>query len=710
MKSFALIALRLLILALCLLPVVRPFVDEQSSARTPREVTLLLPADMAANPGLVARARRETQRRLTRTEQGVRIETRSWGRGASHPVEDLEELGTLLSNVEGTLVVVPSHGYWGPAAARFAQKVQQTPAFREKRVMLLPRESLGGDAQEPGTQQGSAGYLGLSEVFLPKASFLGEESVASLEVVGRLAPGASAPVEVLLRAGASLLTARTETLTADDDGLVHRTLQLPVNFVRTGTQALTATLSSPLAPAPLSTATTVVTVHHGKTTLLHIGVGPDWSLRALRQKLKFWPNLDLLSYYILREATDDMQVPSSQLSLIEFPSEKLFGSELPNFHGVVAQNFFFDAYLNPVDKANLARYVQDGGRMLLQYGPLTFQAQDAQIQALFPCENQPAFDTQNTFAWREGDAQVTTDVDFASSLRGLSSRATGTGCVPKKDALVLARTVEGNHPVVLAMPLGKGLVLAVLAGDWHLGGLSREAETDFERTARLARVQATDTFFQWVVEFLQRRQDGGLRAPDLQSPRLYEDDGLVLLKPRGPLRLDEAFALTLGGKVRGEAKPVLLPWLELAALRVPTPRGQGPNTSLGASQAASERSFQEGLPPRFEDVSLRIASRDDPVTRTFEWPVFPGTTRGNERFANPLLFKAFETLENTPKAGTLTNTAAGVTPRPVPLLEAYPWLLACLLGLLLLERLLVHVGGWRVGRPLPPSPGDSRLP
>jgi hypothetical protein len=688
MKAFALVALRLLILALCVLPVLRPFVNARGTGRTPREVTLLLPPDVASNASLAARARRETQARLSLDGNSVRIETRGWGRVASHPVEDLEELGSLLANVDGTLVVVPSHGYWGPAASRFAQKVRETAAFREKRVLLLPREALGSEGEATGAPDTRASFLGLSEIFLPKASFLGEESVASLEVVGRLSPGESAPVEVILRAGASLLTARTETLTADDTGLVHRTLQVPVNFVRTGTQALTATLSSPLASAPLSTATTVVTVHHGKTTLLHIGVGPDWSLRALRQKLKFWPNLDLLSYYILREASDDMSVPSSQLSLIEFPSDKLFGSELPNFHGVVAQNFFFDAYLNPVDTANLARYVQDGGRMLLQYGPLTFQAHDAQIQALFPCENMPEFDAQNTYAWQEGDARVTTDVDLASSLRGLSSRATGTGCVPKKQALVLARTVEGQHPVVLAMPLGKGLVLAVLAGDWHLGGLSREADTPFERTQRLARVHATDTFFQWVVEFLQRRQDGGLRAPDLQSPRLFEDDRIVLLKARGPLRLDEAFALSFDGRVRGEAKPFLLPWLELAALRMPESVGVG-------SEGSPVRAFGEA-PSRFVNVSLRIASREDPVTRSFEWPLFPGTARSRELLANPLLFRGFETLAADNGESTKETSAKRTASRPVPLLEAYPWLLAATLGLLFLERLLVHAAGWRV--------------
>jgi hypothetical protein len=702
MKGPLLLLLRLSIVTLCLLPVARPFVDARGSGEAPREVTLLLPARDASQPGIAARARRATQERLASPGIDVRVETRTWGRSGSHPAEDLEELGLLLSNLEGTLVVVPRESYWGPAAARFAQKARETDAFREKRVLLLSREEIAGGSDGAKDSSGNADtfatpparYLGLSEVFLPKASFLGEESVASLEVMGRLPPGESAPVEVVLRAGSSLLSARTENVTAGDDGVVHTTLQVPVNFVRTGTQALTASISSPHASPPLSTATTVVTVHHGKTTLLHIGVGPDWSLRAFRQKLKFWPNLDLLSYYILREASDDMSIPSSQLSLIEFPAEKLFGSELPNFHGVVAQNFDFDSYLNPTDTANLVRYVADGGRMLLQGGPLSFAARDPDLARLFPCENPPAFDFSKGYAWREGDARVASDVELGSSLRALSSRATALDCRPKKEALVLARTVEGDHPVVLAMPMGKGLVLAILAGDWHLGGLATEADTPIDRTERISRVQGTDAFFQWVVEFLQRRQDGGLRAPDIASPRIYDNDRLLLLKTRGPLRLDESIALDVAGSARGEGKPFVFPWLGLPALRLATragvPGGLEP-TSLGES---GDQGVGEFAQTRFAQVTLRIASRDDPVTRTLEWPLFQGTAGSSELLPNPVLFAQFSKLTPTPAASSGKSLAPNS--RRVPLLQAFPWILAALLALLFLERLLVHGFGWRV--------------
>jgi uncharacterized membrane protein len=116
----------------------------------------------------------------------------------------------------------------------------------------------------------------------------------------------------------------------------------------------------------------VVKVLRDKVRVLHVAGRPDWDVRALRTLLRRDPNVELLSYYILRDFDDIAREDSEALSLIPFPTEELFEQELGSFDVVVLHNF--DAVPHSVGQYidNIAKFVEDGGALVLIGGDLGF--------------------------------------------------------------------------------------------------------------------------------------------------------------------------------------------------------------------------------------------------------------------------------------------------------------------------------------------------
>lgn len=96
----------------------------------------------------------------------------------------------------------------------------------------------------------------------------------------------------------------------------------------------------------------VLQVIRDKIRVLQVAGRPSWDERFLRQHLKENPNVDLISFFILRTATDRALAPEDELSLIPFPTDKLFTTELDSFDVVIFQNFDYRPY-------NMAHYLRN---------------------------------------------------------------------------------------------------------------------------------------------------------------------------------------------------------------------------------------------------------------------------------------------------------------------------------------------------------------
>lgn len=691
MKNILKYSLRVLILALILLPLLIPFLEKNIDRQPPTFLTVWVDSSLQTTDASLTRARTQLRNRLA-LDPSVQIQFRSWGSVTQSPVEDHEELLAQLDSAKGPQVLVSRGQLWGPAARHFRRELERLYAQSTRSLRIMRPEELGFEAASGSNER----YLALSELSAPQLNFLGEPSQLSLDIVGKLNAGETQVIEVIVRSGEALLASRSVSVKADDNGIVNAIENIPVHFTRAQQQLLTAELATELSPIPLNLASTSVSVVHSKSTVLHIGVGPDWSLRSMRTKLKFWPNLDLLSYYILREINDDLSIPSNQLSLIEFPAEKLFGEQLPNFHGVLAQNFAFDSYLNEPDSQHLYDYVNtSGGRLVMQAGPLSFLARDSNIRELMPCENIPEFDLKNEYRWQTGQSKLMSESQFEAAVNTIVSKQTAIGCKPKAGALVLAETAdESRSPVVVAYPVGKGLVLTFLAGDWHTFGTQSEAANATQRAQRVYALNASEFLFQWMVEFLQRRQDSGLRPPQFAGPRVYRNDPLLLVRSRGGLPAKQLLQGLGNAFSGGIASPVWLPRLGLEAIKWErsafTVAGDAPVLASFAPFSEASRGpkyEQTGLNWQMNSSALGGSSATAPRT-LLTWPILEGTAKNREILQNPTLFPP-ELLQSTKEFATsLAKMDSLRENRTVPLLEAYPWLMALALALLALEQLL----------------------
>ncbi len=132
----------------------------------------------------------------------------------------------------------------------------------------------------------------------------------------------------------------------------------------------------------------VVKVLRDKVRVLHVAGRPDWDVRALRTLLGRDPNVELLSYYILRSVDDsEREDPSAPLSLVAFPTDQLFSDELGSFDLVILHNF--DALSHQVGRylGDVARYVEEGGAVVVIGGDLglaTGDYRDSRLGAVLP--------------------------------------------------------------------------------------------------------------------------------------------------------------------------------------------------------------------------------------------------------------------------------------------------------------------------------------
>jgi len=134
-----------------------------------------------------------------------------------------------------------------------------------------------------------------------------------------------------------------------------------------------------------------------KMRILHIGGRPSYDLKAWRGFLTRQPDVDLVSFYILRSLNDDPQARNSELSLIPFPYEELFSTELTKVDLVILQNFDFNLYFQPFYLANLAQFIRQGGALLMMGGDQSLHRyQGSPLDPLMPVKFLGSSDLERT--------------------------------------------------------------------------------------------------------------------------------------------------------------------------------------------------------------------------------------------------------------------------------------------------------------------------
>ena len=132
----------------------------------------------------------------------------------------------------------------------------------------------------------------------------------------------------------------------------------------------------------------VVKVLRDKVRVLHVAGRPNWDVRSLRSLLKRDPNVELLSYYILRDREDlNRDDSSAPLSLIQFPTDELFNEQLGSFDLLILHNFDARTHNDPLGGDyvhNIANYVRQGGALVIIGGDLGLATGDFAQSSLEP--------------------------------------------------------------------------------------------------------------------------------------------------------------------------------------------------------------------------------------------------------------------------------------------------------------------------------------
>jgi hypothetical protein len=231
---------------------------------------------------------------------------------------------------------------------------------------------------------------------------------------------------------------------------------------------------------------------------------PHAGERTWRNLLKSDPSVDLVHFTILRPPEKQDGTPINQLSLIAFPTRELFVQKIDEFDLIIFDRYRRRGVLPILYFENIARYVRDGGALLIAAGPELGESGsiagplddimparpsgnnfEAPFKPLVSEEGLKHPVTRNLDGWREGKPQ------WGSWFRVVGSEQVSGNVVMtgenEQPLLVLERADEGrialflsDHPWLWARGFeggGPHVQLLRRAAHW----LMKEPELDEER-------------------------------------------------------------------------------------------------------------------------------------------------------------------------------------------------------------------------------------
>ncbi|HUQ00877.1 MAG TPA: glutamine amidotransferase [Kofleriaceae bacterium] len=288
----------------------------------------------------------------------------------------------------------------------------------------------------------------------------------------------------------------------------------------------------------------VIRVIRDKIRVLQVAGAPSWDVRALRAMLEENPNVDLISFFILRTQDTISLVPNDEMSLIPFPTRELFEQELPSFDLIVLQNFEFLPYGIGDYLENIRSYVEGGGGLAMLGGSMSFSsggyhgtpvAAALPVELIDPWSQADLVDTQTYTPelTEAGKNHPVTALRYAVGDNVAAWKALppleGTNLVAgaKPDATVLAvnprvKTPRGKPmPVIVAGDYGKGKSLAITTDSlWRYGFVASQRPGDDGR----AYTKLWENAIRWLIQ-----------DPDLRN--LHVDSDAVEYEPGARVRL-----------------------------------------------------------------------------------------------------------------------------------------------------------------------------
>jgi hypothetical protein len=152
---------------------------------------------------------------------------------------------------------------------------------------------------------------------------------------------------------------------------IGRDMDLTITLDRGGVNVLQFDVAE--AAGELTTRNNAATLQingvRDRLRVLLVSGEPNAGQRTWRNLLKSDPAVDLVHFTILRPPDRQDGVPVNELSLIAFPTRELFVDKIDEFDLIIFDRYRRRGILPNSYFSNIARYVQDGGALLVVGGP-----------------------------------------------------------------------------------------------------------------------------------------------------------------------------------------------------------------------------------------------------------------------------------------------------------------------------------------------------
>lgn len=336
---------------------------------------------------------------------------------------------------------------------------------------------LGKNAKVPIYAVGFASETAVADLAVRRVlgddfAFLHNAVTLDVELEARGLDLSSTPV--LLKKDGAVVASKEATFDARGRATVSFEFK-PTRIGRTSYE-----VSVPVVPGEAVTANNtrafVLKVIRDRLRVLQVAGRPSWDERFLRELLKRNPNVDLISFFILRSTTDLQKASQEELALIPFPVNELFTKELGSFDIVIYQNFGYRPYRMEPYLANIADYVLRGGSFLMIGGGEAFEDgfyANTPVGEILPVRLGGA-GSWDPSEYRprltaEGRRHPITLIGEAGEppesvyqrLPPLTGANQSLGLAPGAQALLTHPSLPGNPPVVALREVGEGRTMSV---------------------------------------------------------------------------------------------------------------------------------------------------------------------------------------------------------------------------------------------------------
>ncbi|MBX2810503.1 MAG: glutamine amidotransferase [Myxococcales bacterium] len=405
----------------------------------------------------------------------------------------------------------------------------------------------------------------------------------------------------------------------------------------------------------------VLRVIRDRIRVLQVAGRPSWDQRFLRELLKRNPNVDLISFFILRSTTDLQKASQDELALIPFPVNELFTEELETFDVVIYQNFSYRPYRMDRYLPNIRDYVLRGGGFMMVGGDQSFEDgwyANTAVADILPtrlggamlwdsASYRPRLTTDGRVHPITSIAEAGEPLDAAFArlplLQGMNS---SLGLMPNASALLTHPSLPGNPPVVAVREVEKGRTLSVSTDSlwfWRFvavsdGGTGREFDRFWSNALR------------WLI-----------KDPELDRVRLQVSRSVIAKGDAAHVEVE-----VLGPNYR----PLVGTTVKLRLVRVSAKTFQQHEMEGGVTDLPDEHELVTGA----EGTAVERFSNLSPGTYIIKAEAFDAYGRHIGEAKEPLIVESadIEFQLPFPRPGILQALSKGSKGKYVPINEALP--------------------------------------